>query len=260
MKADATPQPSQRRDPAGPPRADNDVMKVERCASTESTPSEPCSSTPRTIAETSAPSDSSLPSPPASRTSSVFTTHSTRGGSTSASSLSSEVSLSAAAAVTAEDVWRELRDVEREMCALAARRSELTKELARLCGADLKGTPLDEWVSGPACVDSGSCGASIRQPFLGDEASFNELTGKLLLATLSPPSFPAFPPSRLETNSAPTALRTQLQDVTHALYDEHRRRVAAENALADEGLVPALVDALVEVAALTEAVVAVKEA
>lgn len=78
--------------------------------------------------------------------------------------------------------------------------------------------------------------------------------------TLPFPSFPAFPPSRLETNSAPTALHTQLQDVTLALCDEHRRRVAAESALADEGLVPALVNALVEIAMLTDVVVSVKEA
>ena len=48
--------------------------------------------------------------------------------------------------------------------------------------------------------------------------------------------------------------------MTLALCDEHRRRVAAESALADEGLVPALVNALVEIAMLTDVVVSVKEA
>lgn len=65
------------------------------------------------------------------------------------------------------------------------------------------------------------------------------------------------------------ALRTQLQGAlaqrrvaAHALYAEHQRRVAAENALADVRrecgapfVAPALVDALVRISALTDAMV-----
>ena len=93
------------------------------------------------------------------------------------------------------------------------------------------------------------------------QSSQNEIESKPL--PLPPP-----PNERTDLPPTPPALRAQLQTAlaerhtaAHALYREHQLRVAAENALADvrrEGcvtVVPALVEALMRISAMSDGLV-----
>ncbi|KAI0726795.1 hypothetical protein C8Q72DRAFT_493565 [Fomitopsis betulina] len=188
--------------------------------------------TSQAIAEPSSPSP--VATTPTSLAASVFSARSSSAG-TSSSSVPGEP--------TADDVRRELQDIQQQMSALAAREIALVTQLEQFGECELDASQ----------VQIKKADDSISN-FIGDSPASEQCTQEV-------------PDSEVEAIHA--QLHVALEEQRAAYYaarHELRRRVAAENALADirrecsaPFVVPALMDAFIRISALADATIPVDD-